>query len=157
MAKMPRHHPNVDDAALERAVRDLVPLMSDAKWVRLLDALTRGPDVVMHCDVKLVWREDTRVFFIANATYEVDYYRDSVEGLIAGPSMGWHRYKEIEWIEFPPLAEFPVNESNRKAGTRLLEQDLSAIRSRIEGVGTFDLRNEPTGLRLYAYLRGSDS
>jgi len=152
-SKLPPYHPNVGDDALERAVRDLVPQMSDTKWVRLLDALSEPDDLVLACTAKLVWREETCSFRIAGATFEIDYYRFAVEGLISGPSMGWHRYKEIEWIEFPPVAEILVNQNNRKAGTCSVEQDLAAIRARIEAVGTFDLRNEPSGLRLYAYRR----
>jgi hypothetical protein len=152
-SKLPRYHPNVDDDALDRAVRDLRPLMSNAKWVRLLGALSAEPDVVVQCGAKLVWSDAVHPFRIAGASYRFNYYDDSMESMIAGPSMGWHRYKEIEWIEFPARTTILVDENNRKAGTREVEQDLASIRSRIESVGVLELRDEHPGLRLYAYLR----
>jgi hypothetical protein len=150
-SKLPQYHPNVSDDALARVVRDLRPLMSNAKWVRLLDALSAEPDVVIECRAKLVWSDALHPFRIAGASYRFNYYDDAMESMIAGPSIGWHRYKEIEWIEFPARAGILVDENNRKAGPREVEQDLAAIRSRIESVGVLDLRDEPPGLRLYAY------
>lgn len=154
MSELPCHHPHVDDRALERMLSGFdASFMSDSKWVRLLNALTAGPDLVLECFAKLVWDEKPRSFDIPGASYGFDYYDHAVEALISGPSSGWHKYKEIEWIEFPLMAAVPVDIDNRKLGTRQVEQDLVAIRSRITSVGRFELRDESSGLRLYAYRR----
>ena len=143
MVDIPRYHPNVDDAALDRLLaRFNATLMSNAKWVRLLDALTAPPDIVVQCKTKLVWDDTLRSFRLTGARYHFDYYDQAVEALISGPSSGWHQYREIEWIAFPRLAtSSPVQ----------VEQDLDAIRARIQTPGRFDLRDEPDELRLYAY------
>lgn len=155
MAKLPNWHPHLDDAALERVLAGFdASLMNDAKWVRLLDALSSAPGVVLECHAKLVWQQEPCSFRISGATFGFDYYDRSVESLVTGsPAAGWHRYKEIEWLEFPPVAKVVVDPDNATLGMRLVPQDLSAIRSRLDRVGTFDLRDEPSGLRLYAYLR----
>src|SRR5690606_21222310 len=93
-------------------------------------------------------------FWISGASFGFDYYASAIEGRLSGsPAPGWHRYKEIEWLEFPREAAVPVDPHQAKLGTRLVQQDLTAIRSRIESVGSFELRDEISGLRLYAYLR----
>lgn len=154
MSKLSRHHPHVDDRALERVLSAFdASFMSDSKWVRLLNALTAVPDLVLECFAKLVWEEELRSFQIRAASYGFGYYDHAVEALIAGPSSGWHRYKEIEWIEFPLMAAVAADIDNRKRGTRQIEQDLAAIRTRITSVGHFELRDEYSCLRLYAYRR----
>lgn len=154
MAKLPRYHPNVDDAALERSLRRFgASLMNDTKWVRLLDALTAPPELVLQCAAKLVWSETPCSFRVAGATFEIDYYQNAVEGLLCGPSSGWYRYKELEWLEFPRLAAVTLDPNNLKLGTRTVEQDLAGIRARINAAGSFEVRDSPSGLRLYAYLR----
>jgi hypothetical protein len=145
MAILPGHHPHVDDLALDRLLaRFDATLMSNAKWVRLLEALTAPPDIVTHCNAKLVWDDLLRSFRITGAQYRFDYYDHAVETLISGAPSGWYQYREIEWIAFPRLCT--LSEIPR-------EQDLGAIRSRIERVGRFELRDDPDELRLYAYRR----
>jgi hypothetical protein len=151
---LPSFHPNLDDAALDRVLRGLdASLMNDTKWVRLLDGLNAPPELVFQCAAKLVWQQEPSAFRISGATFGLNYYQHAVEGLISGPSTGWHRYKEIEWLEFPRFATIARDPDNLKLGTQTIEQDLRNIRARINAVGSFELRDEPSGLRLYAYLR----
>ena len=148
------YHPNRDNAALDRVLQGFdASLMNDAKWVRLLEALSAPPQLVVRCSVKLVWQDEPYGFRISGASFGFDYYPHAVEGLISDPSAGWHRYKEIEWIEFPQLAAIAKNADNLKLGTQTVEQDLCGIRARINAVGCFDVRAQPSGLRLFAYLR----
>lgn len=143
MARVSSYHPHQDDAALDRLVaRFSVSLMSNAKWVRLLDALTAAPEIVTRCTAKLAWDDAVRSFRIAGAHYGFDYYDRAVEGLISGPPSGWYQYREIEWIAFPRTHGSPA---------RRIEQDLGAIRDRIHGLGQFALQADPDELRLYAY------
>lgn len=125
--------------------------MSNAKWVRLITALTAAPSIVTECRAKLVWDDAVRNFRMSRATFAFDFYERAVESLISDIPDGWVAYKEIEWIEFPRSVTVLVDENHRRAGTRETEQDLGAIRERIEQVGRFDLREEQGSLRLYAY------
>ncbi len=108
----------------------------------LLDALTAPPDIVVQCKAKLVWDDEVRSFRLAGAQYGFDYYDHAVEGLISGSPRGWYQYREIEWIALPRIATLHDAPA---------EQELSAIRARIEGAGKFELSEDPDALRLYAY------
>lgn len=140
---LPSYHPHVNDAALDRLLtRFDAALMSNAKWVRLLDVLTAPPDIVVECKAKLVWDDVLRSFRIADAQYQFDYWDNAVEALISGPPRGWYQYREIEWIAFPRIAMLAAGPA---------EQDLSAIRARIHSAGRFEINDDPDELRLYAY------
>lgn len=152
---LPPHHPHVNRDSLDRLVRRFeFSSMSDAKWVRLLNALTAPPSIVTECHAKLVWDDAVRDFGMNHAHFAFDFYERAVESLIHSPS-GWVAYKEIEWIEFPLSVTVPIDENHRRAGTRRTEQDLGAIRQRIEQVGHFDLHEDEAALRLYAYRNAS--
>lgn len=108
--------------------------MSDAKWVRLLDAITGHDGLVTDCRVKLVWDDNIRYMQIDGMDFNFDYWPRAVEGMISGFPRGWYEYREIEWIEFPAAG-----------------QDLAAIRSVIHAVGQFDIESTDAELRLHAY------
>jgi len=137
-----------DDETLNRVIltAKLHPLLSNAKWVKLLTALVANWKLIEECKVKLIWEDASveRWLRIEEETsYEFDYYASAMEAMIVGiPRLGWTAYKEIEWLEFP---RFPHN----KVGV----QDLQAIQQKIEEVGQFQLDASPENLRLYAYQR----
>ncbi len=108
--------------------------MSDAKWVRLLDALTAHEGLVADCRVKLVWDDDIRYLQIDGMDFSFDYWPHAMEAMISGSPRGWYEYKEIEWIGFPAGA-----------------QDLVVIRSVIDVVGLFEIVSSDAELRIYAY------
>ena len=116
------------------ATRFKSSLMSDAKWGRLLEALTDQEGLVQHCRVKLVWDDEIRFMGIDGCTRDFDFWPHSMEGMISGYPRGWYDYKEIEWIEF-------------ESGSL----DLVRIESVIQNIGQFDLDKTDDGLRLYAY------
>jgi hypothetical protein len=134
-----------DDAALDKliAAAQLQPLLSNAKWVKLLTALVESWPLVQECRVKLIW-EDTcgtrRLLLDQHTSYNFDYYASAVEAMITGTPRGWYAYKEIEWLEFP---------RDTAVGT----QDLAAIQRVIEAVGQFRLVLMPDSFQLVAYLR----
>ena len=71
--------------------------MSNAKWVKLLDALSSIKG--MHCEafVKLVWDSEPRKFRLDEELgFKFDYYESSMEAMITGYPGGWYDYKEIE-------------------------------------------------------------
>ena len=108
--------------------------MSDAKWVRLLDALTAHPGLVHECRAKLVWDDEVRELRIDEMEFEFDYWPHAMEAMVSGSPRGWYEYRELEWISFP-------------AG----KQDVARIRAVLDARGRFDLEEGDDGLRLYAY------
>ncbi len=136
-----------DDETLDKVIltAQLRPLMSNAKWVKLLTTLVANWQLVQECKVKLIW-EDASVerwlHIEEETTFNFDYYASAMEAMIVGaPHLGWAAYKEIEWLDFPKFLR-------NKVGT----QDLEAIRYQIGKIGSFQLVAIPDNLRLYAYL-----
>lgn len=108
--------------------------MSDAKWVRLLDALTAHEGLVQECRAKLVWDDEIRDLAIDEKEFQFDYWPHAMEAMISGRPRGWYEYRELEWIRFP-------------SGS----QDLAKIRATLDARGRFDLERSEDGLTLYAY------
>ncbi|MCW8997992.1 MAG: hypothetical protein OQK04_04690, partial [Kangiellaceae bacterium] len=122
--------------------------MNNTKWVKLIKALSDS-DLVLECKVKLVWDESLRDFRIRFSGYCHDFYDTSMEGMISGFPRGFYEYKEIQWIEFPIQAEIIANPDNFKAGTKVVHQDIYAIRKTISKLGKFELEESDSCLRLY--------
>jgi hypothetical protein len=124
----------------------LHPLMSNAKWVKLITTLIANWQLIQECRVKLIWEDASVERWLRieeEASYEFDYYANAMEAMIVGtPRLGWAAYKEIEWLDFPRF-------SRGKVGV----QDLKAIRQKIEEVGHFQFDASLDNLRLYAYQR----
>ncbi len=155
--QLPKYHPARDPAALDKLTRRATTssYMNDTKWRRLLDALTAVDGLVLCCKAKLLWSDSVERFWVGDRN---DYYADSVEAMITGPSdAGFHYYREIEWIEFPPEAEELIDPNNEKSGTKMIPQDLDRIRRVIDATGKFELDTVDGGLRLYAYRRTIES
>ena len=146
---MKRHfatRPN--DEALDRVIlaAQLQPLMSNAKWVKLLATLVAQWPLIQACQVKLLWEEasvERWLHLDEHTSYQFNYYASAMEAMISGtPGLGWTAYKEIEWLDFP-----------KRFSAKATEQDLLAIQQTIEAVGQFQLDTFPDKLRLYAYHR----
>jgi hypothetical protein len=146
---MKRHFPiRRDDEALNKVIQSakLQPLISNARWVKLLTALVAKWPLVQACKVKLIW-EDASVerwlHLDEHTYYHFDYYDSAMEAMISGtPKLGWAAYKEIEWLDFPSFFS-----------DKAIAQDLRLIQQRIEEVGQFNLAATSDHLRLYAYQR----
>lgn len=109
--------------------------MNDAKWVKLLEALSSTENLVRHSKVKLVWDDELRDIGIDDdISYDFDFYDHAMEAMISGYPRGWYSYKEIEWIEFPSD-----------------DQDVEEIEKAIKKVGKFQLETINGNLRLYGY------
>jgi hypothetical protein len=146
---MKRHFAvNRDDEALDKVIlaAQLQPLMSNAKWVKLLATLVAHWPLVQACQVKLIWENVSTERWLhldKRTRYQFNYYANAMEAMIGGkPQLGWTAYKEIEWLDFP-----------RFFSPGAVEQDLSAIQQQLEVVGQFRLDASPDQLRLYAYHR----
>ena len=145
-----KHHFAVkrDDEALDKVIlsAQLQPLMSNAKWVKLLATLVAHWPLVQACQVKLIWESASIERWLhvdEHTSYQFNYYASAMEALISGkPQLSWAAYKEIEWLDFP-----------RFLSTKVVEQDLQAIQQQVEAMGQFRLETSPDQLRLYAYHR----
>ncbi|EKT4489769.1 MULTISPECIES: DUF6678 family protein [Shewanella] len=126
-------------------------LMNDKKWVKVMKALSHKEEVIKECKVKLVWDDELRNMYLDHAGYCFDYYDHSMEGMISGYPKGYYDYKEIEWLEFPVLANILVNTNNLKSGTKKVAQNISQIHKLISEIGQFEMEINKDYLRLYGY------
>ena len=109
--------------------------MSNAKWVKLLDALTAIGEHIHCCKLKLVWDDSERTLRIDEyLVYGFDYYQCAMEALVSGEPRGWYDYREIEWLGFPNA-----------------DQDVEQIAAQLATVGLFKLEQGPDMLKLIAY------
>lgn len=109
--------------------------MSDAKWVRLLEALVSVRSLFEFCKVKLVWDDSVRDMWIpSSSSFGFSYYRSSMEGMISGTPRGFYKYKEVEWIELSAEGE-----------------NAESIVLKLKAIGNFELERSAKGIKLYAY------
>ncbi len=153
--KLGPHHPHHSDDALKRllAARFASASMSDAKWFRLLSALSGVEGLVLSCTVKLVWDDVVRSLALSDDSEpHFDFWSTAVEAMVSGHPRGWYSYNEFEWIAFPPTAERARNPDNLKSGTDVVTQDVAGIAKVIAATGQFDTEWLADGsLRLYGY------
>jgi hypothetical protein len=139
---------NRDEEALDKVLlaAQLQPLLSNARWVKLLTTLVAQWPLVQACQVKLIWEDASNERWLhldEQTSYQFDYYASAMEAMISGkPQLNWTVYKEIEWLDFP-----------RFFSPKAVEQDLLAIQQHLATVGQFRLEALPDRLRLYAYHR----
>jgi hypothetical protein len=139
---------NRDEEALDKLIvaAHLQPLLSNAKWVKLLTTLVAQWPLVQACRVKLIWEDagnERWLHLDEHTSYQFDYYASALEAMISGkPNLNWTAYKEIEWLDFPRFFSLKAS-----------KQDLLAIQRQLEAVGQFRLETFPDQLRLYAYHR----
>lgn len=141
---------NRGEEALDKLIlaAQLQPLLSNAKWVKLLTTLVAQWPLVRACQVKLIWEEAENERWLhldEHTSYQFNYYASAIEAMISGkPNLNWTAYKEIEWLDFP-----------RFFSPKAAEQDLAVIQEHLAAVGQFRLEMSPDHLRLYAYHRPS--
>jgi hypothetical protein len=95
-----------DEAGLDKLIgkTQLQPLLSNAKWVKLLTGLVQQWPLVQECQVKLIWEEaysGRHLLFNEQTSYDFDYYAHAMEAMVSGAPRGWYAYREVEWLTFP--------------------------------------------------------
>jgi len=109
--------------------------MSNAKWVKLLGALSKLNLEQAVASVKLVWDKDVRSIRLDNnLEFNFDYYASSMESMISGYPKGFYEYKEIEWLQI-------------KAPSEVIEQ----IESSLNNVGKFCVNHSSECIQILAY------
>ncbi len=133
------------DEQIEREIEKAVSrfsehLMSNSKWVKLIDKLADNSEKVKKIKFKKVQNDKIgKLYLEEDTTYGFDYWQNGFEGHNSlGGILG---FKEIEYLTFPRIVD---NETGDK-------QDLNEIVDLIESVGQFALDVDSDSVRLICY------
>ncbi|WP_175623226.1 hypothetical protein [Chryseobacterium schmidteae] len=115
------------------------PLLSNSKWVKLIDGLVDHIEKVQKIQFKKVQKDKIGELYLdENTTYEHDYWQNGFEG---NNSFGeWLEYREIEYLIFPKIIDSKNN-----------VQNLEEIQLIIETIGHFSLELDEDELKLICY------
>lgn len=115
-------------------------LMSNSKWVRLINKLVENISQIKKIELKKVQSEQIEEIFLdKESTFGFDYWQNGFEG---NNSFGeWLTFKEIEYLIFPKIVN---NEP-------MIVQDLSKIIELIESVGQFAIEATEERIKLICY------
>lgn len=138
--KTKRYNNQIDREIEKSAAHFSEQLMSNSKWVRLIDKLVRESSKVQKIEFKKVQSEQIGELYIEeDTTYGFDYWQNGFEG--HNSLGGWLTFKEIEYLIFP-----------KTVGTEFLkEQNLIKIQELIESVGQFALDTNEDRIKLICY------
>lgn len=139
--KKAKRYDNQIDREIEKSVAHFSEhLMSNSKWVRLIDKLVEESSEVQKIEFKKVHSEQLGELYLEeNTTYGFDYWQNGFEG--HNSLGGWLTFKEIEYMIFP-----------KAIGTEpLKEQSLIKIQELIESVGQFALDTNEDRIKLICY------
>ena len=129
------------DREIEKSVAHFSEhLMSNSKWVRLIDKLVEKSSEVQKIEFKKVQSEQIGELYLEeDTTYGFDYWQNGFEG--HNSLGGWLTFKEIEYLIFP-----------KTIGTEpLKEQNLIKIQELIESVGQFAFDTNEDRIKLICY------
>ncbi|MDX1830528.1 MAG: hypothetical protein R3342_13390 [Lutibacter sp.] len=138
--KAKRYDQQIDREIEKSIVRFSEHLMSNSKWVRLIDRLVDGSSWIEKIEFKKVQNEQIGELYLEeDTTYGFDYWQNGFEG--HNSLGGWLTFKEIEYLIFP-----------KTVGTEpLKEQNLIKIQELIENVGQFVLDTNKDRIKLICY------
>ncbi len=130
------------DREIEKAVSKFSQhLMSNAKWVRLIDNLVDNIDKVKKVKFKKVQNEVVGELYLnADTTFRFDYWENGFEG--HNSFGGWLAFKEIEYLIFPRTVDTDNN----------ILQDLDQIVQLMNSIGQFSIDLNEDRLKLNCYL-----
>lgn len=115
-------------------------LMSNSKWVRLVDKLVENADKIFKIEFKQVHKEQIGEIYIdEKMEFEFDYWYNGFEG--CNSFGGWLTFKEIEYIIFPRVVD----------SSKQIFQDLKSIETLISSVGEFDIEKDSNNIKLNCY------
>jgi hypothetical protein len=115
-------------------------LMSNSKWLRLVDKLVENINHVKKIQFKKVQKDLIGELYLnEDTTLGFDYWGNGFEG--HNSLDGWLTFKEIEYLIFPKVIESDNN----------IQQDLEQIMKLINDIGQFDLELDENILKLNCY------
>lgn len=129
------------DREIEKAISKFSQhLMSNSKWIHLIETLVKNIEKVKKVQFKKVQQDLIGELYLKeNTTFEFDYWENGFEG--NNSLGGWLTFKEIEYLVFPRVIDFDKN----------VEQDLEQIMKLITNVGQFNLEINENTLKLTCY------
>ena len=129
------------DREIEKAVtRFSEHLMSNSKWVRLINKLVDHSEKIKKIEFKKVQLDKAGELYLEeNTAFGFDYWQNGFEG--CNSLGGWLVYKEIEYLIFPRIVD-------KESAT---EQDLEEILNLIKSVGQFKLEIDDEKVKLICY------
>lgn len=128
------------DRNIEKAISGFSQhLMSNSKWIRLIEAIIQNAHEFKKIKFKKIQYEKIGELYLnEDSTFEFDYWQNGFEG---NNSFGdWLEYKEIEFLVFPKI----INSENNI-------QDLIQIKSIIGKLGQFDIEMNDDELKIICY------
>ncbi|AUP80906.1 hypothetical protein [Flavivirga eckloniae] len=129
------------DREIEKSVANFTEhLMSNSKWVRLIDKFVEESSEVQKIEFKKVQNEQIgEIYLEEDTTYGFDYWQNGFEG--HNSLGGWLTFKEIEYLIFPKVIKTEP----------LKSQSLVKIKELIESVGKFALDINEERIKLICY------
>ncbi len=129
------------DREIEKSVTNFTEhLMSNSKWVRLIDKLVEESNEVQKIEFKKVQNEQIgEIYLEKDTTYGFDYWQNGFEG--HNSLGGWLTFKEIEYLIFPKVIKIEP----------LKIQSLVKIKELIKSVGEFALDIDEERIKLICY------
>lgn len=127
---------------MEKAISDFSqPLMSNSKWIRLINKLVENADKILKIEFKKVQQDHIGELYLARDTeYGFDYWQNGFEG--CNSLGGWLLFKEVEYLVFQKTV-------SNKYGEHYLEQ----IEALLESVGQFSIEKDENRLKLLCYKK----
>lgn len=124
---------------IEKAVAQFSQhLMSNSKWVRLIEAIVKNADDFKKIHFKKIQNDRIGELYLdRDSIFEFDYWQSGFEG--NNSFNDWLEYKEIEYLTFPKIVD-----SNNI-------QNLEEIKLIIEKVGQFYLEIDEDEIKLICY------
>jgi hypothetical protein len=119
------------DVALEKRIAEnYKPLMSNAKWSKLLKALTNSPIPI----TKIRWQifDKQRDYYKESLWADIDEWNEVAVCLIY--DYFWVLFKNIEWVD-------------------ILTKDSKGLYSFLSNVAKFELEQVEEGVRIYGYRK----
>ena len=135
------------DEQIDREVEKVISmfsqhLMSNSKWVRLVNKLVENGDKIKKIEFKKVQNDQKgELYLSSDTTFGFDYWQNGFEG--HNSLGGWLTFKEIQYLSFPKT----INEENN------VKQDLVQIAELINSVGQFSLEIDENELKLICYKK----
>ncbi|MCD1116080.1 DUF6678 family protein [Chryseobacterium turcicum] len=114
-------------------------LMSNSKWVRLIDGLVDNIEQIRKIQFKKIQNDKIGELFLdENTIYEHDYWHSGFKG---NNSFGeWLEFREIEYLIFPKIID-----------SKNVIQNLEEIQLIIEKIGHFSIELNEDNLKLICY------
>jgi hypothetical protein len=138
--KVKRYEEQIDREIEKSISRFSQHLMSNSKWVRLIDKLVSNIDKVKKVEFKRVHNDLLgELYLTEDTTFKFDYWENGFEG--HNSLGGWLTFKEIEYLVFPRVIDLENN----------VEQDLEQIMNLIYNIGHFNLDLNRNTLKLTCY------